>query len=143
MYRLVYTKAVCLLVSLFVCASSVFSQDFSDNEIKKNVTPINESLKQLNLLNPKTFEYNTGEYRHLDLPSGGQYGFITEEFQQVFPQLVYKKPLSFMSGKNSYKNATVKTINLQGLIPVLIASIKEQQEQITALKKEVEALKRR
>jgi hypothetical protein len=46
-----------------------------------------------------------------------------------------------MVGKNLYKNATVQSIDLEGLVPVLIASIKQQQAQIDQLRMEVEALK--
>jgi hypothetical protein len=144
MERILYAvKAVCLVVIFSLTTQFAFSQDLRDRDIKKNISPISDPLKKLTSLNPTMFEYNTGQYRHLDLPGGGHYGFITEEFQQVFPGLVYKKPYSYMVGKNSYRNATVKTINLEGLIPVLIASIKEQQSEINALRAEVESLKRR
>ena len=48
-----------------------------------------------------------------------------------------------MTGKNLFRNTTTKQINLEGLIPVLIASIQEQQAEINALRAEVEALKKK
>jgi hypothetical protein len=48
-----------------------------------------------------------------------------------------------MFGKNSYRNATLKTIDELSLIPVLVASIKEQQLQIEKLTSELEILKSR
>lgn len=136
-------KVICLLVIFAVFAKKTQAQDLSDREIKTNVSAIQNPLQQIRSLDPKVFEYNTGKYKHLQLPGGTHYGFISEEFQQVFPGMVYKKPYSYMSGKNSYRNATVQTINLESLIPVLIASIKEQQVQIDQLRSELEAVKRR
>lgn len=122
-------------------AQLAFSQTLSDNELKKNVTPIESPLKSVISLEPKAFEYKTSDYSYLKLPKGEHYGFITEEFQQVFPALVTSESRSYMQGKNMFKRATTKTVDLEGLIPILVASIKEQQSEINLLKKEVEALK--
>lgn len=132
-----------LIIIFVLIAHLAISQDLSDNDIKKNAVPIQEPLKQITSLNPQKFEYNRSKYDHLQLPAGSHYGFIAEEFQQVFPALVYRKSHSYMVGKNAYRNAQVKTINLEQLIPVLIASIKEQQMQLDALKAEIEMLKRK
>lgn len=138
-----YFKSVILSVVALTGLQQVQAQDLTDNMIKTNVSHISEPLKVITSLQPMTFEYNTRQYSHLKLPSGRQYGFMAEDFQQVLPGLVHKKPYSFMSGKNSYRNATVKTIDMESLVPVLIASIKEQQTQIDQLRAELEALKRR
>jgi hypothetical protein len=142
MYRYIY-----IILSTFIfCAvinQSAAAQDLSDQDIKTNISPIADPLQQITSLNPKAFQYNTGKYKHLSLPSGIHYGFIAEEFRQVFPGLVHRKPYSYMVGKNLYKSATVPTINLEELIPVLIASIKQQQAEIDQLKLEMEKLKKR
>ena len=119
-----------------------FSQTITDSQIKKNVTGINASLQKLAQLNPKTFEYETEKYKHLKLDRGIKYGFIAEEIQQVFPDLVGQKNVSYMFGKNSYRDTKIKTIDESSLIPVLVAAIQQQQEQIEKLKVEVEALKK-
>ena len=143
MYRISALGKFTLVILFVISAQLAFSQDLSDNEIKKNAVPIQEPLKQITSLNPQKFEYNRDKYNHLQLPVGSHYGFIAEEFQQVFPALVYRKSQSYLVGKNSYRNAQVKTINLEQLIPVLIASIKEQQIQLDALKAEIEQLKKK
>lgn len=143
MYRISSLGKSTLVIIFILTAQVTISQDLSDSEIKKNAAPIQEPLKQITSLNPQKFEYNRDKYDHLELPVGSQYGFIAEEFQQVFPALVYRKSHSWMAGKNLYRNAQVKTINLEQLIPVLIASIKEQQMQLDALKAEIELLKRK
>ena len=142
MYNISSLGKSTLVILFVIIAQHSISQDLSDNEIKRNAVPIQEPLKQITSLNPQKFEYNTDKYDHLLLPVGSHYGFIAEEFQQVFPSLVYRKSHSWMVGKNSYKNAQVKTINLEQLIPVLIASIKEQQMQLNALRAEIEILKK-
>lgn len=136
-------RSLCLFVGIMLAAQQSFSQTLSDNEVRKNIAPIPEPLKQITSLDPVIFEYNTGRFGHLKLPAGSQYGFMTEEFEDVFPALVYKKSHSYMAGKNLYRNAVLKGIDMEGLIPVLIASIKEQQLQIDQLRTEIEALKKR
>ncbi len=119
------------------------AQQLKDEAIKTNITPIENPLQVVNSLQPLSYEYKTGQYKHLKLPSGTHYGFMAEDFQQVLPGLVYNKAYSYASGKNSTRNATIKSIDMESLIPVLIASIKEQQVQIEQLRAEVEALKRK
>lgn len=131
-----------LFFTLFILsAQTVFSQSLTDEEIKKNITSIDEPLKNITSLEPRKFEYNTGDYSHLKLPKGAHYGFITEEFQQVFPAMINKTQYSYMEGKNFYKKATVKSVDMEELIPVLVAAVKEQQTQIEQLKAEIKELK--
>jgi peptidoglycan hydrolase CwlO-like protein len=122
-------------------AQQSFSQNLSDKDIKKNVAPIESPLKALVSLEPKAFEYKTSDYSYLKLPKGEHYGFIAEEVQEVFPALVTSESHSYMQGKNRFKRATTKSVDLEGLIPILVASIKEQQAEIDQLKKEIESLK--
>lgn len=136
-------KKTSLVVVMVFVSIIAYSQKLYDNEIKKNITSINNSLQKLTQLQPRTFEYKTDQYKHLKLESGKQYGFLAEDFQQIFPELVREKSTSYMFGKNSYRNATVKTIDELSLIPLLVASIKEQQLQIDKLTAELEILKSR
>jgi len=143
MYRISSLGKSTLVIIFVITAQLAISQELKDNEIKRNAVPIQEPLRHITQLNPQKFEYNRDKYGHLQLPGGSHYGFIAEEFQQVFPSLVYRKSHSYMVGKNAYRNAQVKTINLEQLIPVLIASIKEQQMQIDVLRAEIEMLKKK
>ena len=47
-----------------------------------------------------------------------------------------------MFGKNAYRDANMKTVDEASLIPLLVASIKEQQQQIEELKAAVAELKK-
>lgn len=137
------SKYLCVVLFSSVIAQSSSAQSVSDKQIKKNVSTISEPLKSVTALEPRVFEYNTAQFSQLHLPQGTQYGFISEEFQQVFPELVSQKNYSYMQGKNSYKRAAVKTVDMEGLIPVLVASIKEQQKEIDQLRIELDELKKK
>ncbi|HRO45797.1 tail fiber domain-containing protein [Agriterribacter sp.] len=131
-----------MVFSLLITAAAGYGQDIPDHSIKKNIEAINDPLHKITQLDPKQFEYNAGSFKHLRLKAGKQYGFIAEDIQAVFPHLVNEKPVSYRYGKNVYRNATIKTIDETGLIPVLVASIKEQQHEIEKLKSEMLELKR-
>lgn len=136
-----HSKKIFFSVFFSGIAISMSAQTVSDNEIKKNVTEISTPLQRLVQLEPKVFEYNTEKYKHLKLKSGKTFGFMSDNMQQVFPELVTTKHSSYMFGKNVYRDTKVKTIDETSLIPVLVASIKEQQAEIEKLKKDIEELK--
>lgn len=140
-YKFWLVKA--LVISLVVIGSSKsgFSQSIEDNDIKKNITPIHNPLERLIQLEPKTFEYDKAKFKNLKLPSGKQYGFIAENVQQVFPGLVGYKNYSYSIGKNSLRTAKIKIMDAESIIPILVASIKEQQEMIDKLREEITEMK--
>jgi len=131
-----------ITLSLFL-STAVFSQTLNDQQTKLNINSISNPVHKLTQLQPISFEYNTKQYKQLNLQAGKQYGFLAENIQAVFPELVKEKRIPYMLGKNNYKNATISTINETSLIPVLVASIIEQQQQINQLKTEIEELKNR
>lgn len=131
------------LFFLFGTASLVNAQSISDQEIKTNIQSISQPLQKLSSLEPQVFEYNTKRFAHLSLPKGVQYGFMTENVEKVLPGAVNTTRYSFMKGKNSYQQTLVRSTDLQSLIPLLVASIKEQQTQIDALKVELDILKKK
>lgn len=131
-----------ITLSLFI-STVAFSQALNDQQTKLNINSISNPVHKLTQLQPISFEYNTKQYKQLNLQTGKQYGFLAENIQAVFPELVKEKRIPYMLGKNNYKNATISTINETSLIPVLVASIIEQQQQINQLKTEIEELKNR
>ncbi|TDO28269.1 tail fiber domain-containing protein [Sediminibacterium goheungense] len=118
------------------------SQDMSDTELKKYIRPVNDATSQLGKLKPQAFEYKAEYNKSLKLPAGRQFGFGIENVEAVFPQLIKSKTISYTAGKNFFKQAYVKEVEMEGLIPVLVASVKELQEQILQLKAEIQALKK-
>ena len=112
-----------------------------DASLKTNVSTLTNSLDYIKALQPKRFEYNTTTFSHLKLPHGKFHGFLIEEFQQVFPYMVTRRPLSFTSGKNASQTAVIHDIDQEKLVPVLVAAIQEQQVQIKELQEELAQLR--
>lgn len=132
-----------VLLALSSFTSVAFAQTkVSESELKKNVTPISGALTVVNRLEPVTYNYNTELLKGVKLPSGTQYGFNTDNVQSVLPGVVRTESKLFPAGKGSMQSADVKTVDLQSLVPVLLGAIKEQQQQIDALKAEVQSLRR-
>jgi hypothetical protein len=131
-----------ITLGLFISTATI-AQTINDEQTKLNVASISNPVERLSQLKPISFEYNTKQYKFLNLQSGKQYGFLSENIQAVFPELVKEKRVTYMQGKNNYKSASIANINETSLIPVLVASIVEQQKQIDQLKSEIEVLKRK
>lgn len=131
-----------ITLGLFISTATI-AQTINDGQTKLNVASISNPVEKLTLLKPVSFEYNTKQFKFLNLQTGKQYGFLSENVQAVFPELVKEKRVSYMQGKNNYKSASIANIHETSLIPVLVASIVEQQKQIDQLKSEIEALKRK
>ena len=138
-----YTSQLVFVIMLVLLSSGASAQNLLDAELKKNATSISEALQKLILLEPKSFEFNTSQFKNLQLPGGKQYGFLAEDVQQVFPELIRYRNLNYSTGKNSNRTAKVKTMDMESLIPILVASIKEQQAEIAKLKAELSELKRK
>ena len=131
-----------ITLGLFISTITT-AQTINDEQTKLNVTTISNPVERLSMLRPISFEYNTKQFKFLNLQAGKQYGFLSDNIQAVFPELVKEKRVTYMQGKNNYKNASIASINETSLIPVLVASILEQQKQIDQLKSEIDALKKK
>ena len=140
-YNYNFLKTALLSFILMSFSGIAYSQKIEDTEIKKNITAIDNSLERLLKLEPKIFEYNTLKYKDLQLPAGKQYGFIADNLQTIFPDLITYRNFSYSVGKNSFRTAKVKEIDVESMIPILVASIKEQHNEIEKLKTEINALK--
>ena len=134
-----YLKSLMLLFAVVLTAfvSTAYAQNVSDTEIKTNVVGISNALAKLKQLEPVTYEYNTHKYKQLDLAEGKKYGFLSENIQAVFPEMVQNRHIPYMASKNSYKDLVVKKMDTESLIPVLVASIKELETEIVKLKAEL------
>ncbi len=119
----------------------------SDRKLKKNIKPLQGALEKLLQLSPKTYEYRTSEFSYMNLVHGKQMGFVAQDVETVFPELVSKIKHPKSQGKTT-EFEEYKAINYTGLIPVLAGAIQEQQQQIKQqqqmideLKNEIELLK--
>jgi hypothetical protein len=95
----------------------------SDRRLKDHITPITSPLWKLLQLEGVTFDWKSGDRR-------GQHdvGVIAQDVEKVLPEAV-------RTDANG-----MKAVDYPKLVPLLIASIKEQQSQIDALTKRLEAL---
>ncbi|MFT3681469.1 MAG: tail fiber domain-containing protein [Ferruginibacter sp.] len=141
MITIYHIKKAFLFVTVLFLTVAVKAQKITNTELTKTIQPVNNSLEKLVKLNPSIFEYDTKKFKHLNLKQGMQYGFVAEEVQLVFPELVKEKSIPFMFGKNTYRDASIKTVDESSLIPVLVASVKELQLQVESLKTELEKIK--
>lgn len=96
----------------------------SDARLKTNINTMTGSLDNILKLRGVTFNWKESSN-----PTKTQYGFIAQEVEKVFPDLVGTDSNGF------------KTVNYSGVIPVLTEAIKTQQEEIESLKSENEQLK--
>ncbi|NJO01930.1 MAG: tail fiber domain-containing protein [Bacteroidia bacterium] len=94
----------------------------SDKRFKKDIQPVTKALSKINQLTGVGYSYRTEEFAKSNLPAGKSLGFIAQDIEKVFPELVHRNAEGYMS------------VNYDGLIPVLVEAIKEQQAQIEELK---------
>ncbi len=132
------------VVALFLAfnTSSTQAQQISDKEIKKNTTPISNSLAAVTRLEPVTYEFNRDEFKQLNLPGGTHYGFTADNVKQVLPSAVTTDAKWYTAGKNSQRSVTVNSVDLEKIVPLLVGAVKEQQAEIGELRAEIQKLKK-
>ncbi|MDN3587982.1 tail fiber domain-containing protein [Pedobacter aquatilis] len=122
----------------FVAASFTLSaQEVAQN----NVKPVNNSLEMVSKLQPVSFNYDKAWAERLKLPSTPQYGFVGADAKAAVPSVVAVQAKQYPAGKNAFNSATMTKVDYERLIPLLVGSIKEQQQQIDELKQELQSLK--
>ena len=89
----------------------------SDARLKSNIISLGSTLAKLLIIDGKSYTMKANE-------SQSKIGLLAQDVQKVFPGLVKT---------TNDKNKTL-SVNYQGLIPVLINAIKEQQKEIKELK---------
>jgi hypothetical protein len=102
----------------------------SDQRLKENIQDLDVGLNAVMALKPRKFDWKAGKGKDIK----GDRGFIAQEFEQVFPDLIdeWKDPAP--EGEAPYKSVR------QDLIPVLVKAIQEQQAIINDLRARVAAL---
>ena len=105
----------------------------SDRKFKENIKDIDSAIESLNNLMPRT--YNFIDTNKIVLSQGKQYGFIAQELEEIFPELIkeVKKPV-FDNEGNITEYLEYKSVNYIGLISVLTASIQELSKEVEDLK---------
>ena len=96
-------------------------------------------------LNPVSYRFRSAEYASLRLPVKAQMGFIAQEIQGVFPELVNSGQTANSPDGESFN---IQTVGYIKLIPALTAALQEMhhtqlelRQQIVRLKQDLSTLK--
>jgi hypothetical protein len=123
--------------------------DVSDERFKENLSLFSGVLEGISRLNVYNYTFrNDGDAALMNLDHGTQTGFVSQELEKIFPELVRTDynlvTLPHEGDVNSptgYVKIEYKGINYIGMVPYLTQAIKEQQEIIEDLRLELEMLK--
>lgn len=105
----------------------------SDATLKKNILPLKNCLDKVLNLQGVSFEWNKDVSPYVGRGKESDIGLIAQDVEKVLPELVFETELSDL-------DHTVKNVNYDKMVSVLIEAIKEQQEQINSLKETVQEL---
>ena len=113
-----------------IFATSTTISAISDQRFKENIVDLDVGLNAIMALKPRKFDWKAGKGKD----KKNDRGFIAQEFEQVFPDLIdeWKDPAP--EGEEPYKSVR------QDLIPVLVKAIQEQQTIIQSLTARIAAL---
>ena len=122
--------------SVYNYSNTTAWQQTSDIKIKENVNTLSNSLTTLLNLRPVTFDYkeefsNSVNWENNDRLNN--FGFIAQEFEEVFPEYVGSS-----ERRINGEFETLKNIDTSHLVPYLVKAIQEQQTLITALQEKLE-----
>ena len=111
----------------------------SDSRLKKDIKKEISTLDKLKDLNPVSYKFiDNDKSLKLNLPTNLQHGFIAQELEKVYPELVVDLLHPQFNEKNEQIGTkTLKAINYIGLISILTGSIKEMSEKIVKLEEKL------
>ena len=134
-------RAISFTFAAFLVTASlqISAQEVAQN----NVKPVTNSLETVAKLQPVSFNYDKAWAERLKISPKQQYGFVGTDAKAAVPEIVTIKAKDYTVGKNAYRSATLTKVDYESLIPLLVGSIKEQQQQIDALRQEIQSLKSR
>ena len=109
-----------------------FFSNPSDIILKDNIVEISTELSDnIMKLKPTQFTFKT------DLTKKIHYGFIAQEFETQFPELVVNKPDNNNNHYHIHNKRDIKAINYLEVIPLLVSQIQKMQSEIDELKTQI------
>ncbi len=141
--KTLYLIVFSVLLSTLISTNTLLAQQINADDLKTNISKVKDGISTIKLLEPITFQYDSKKSKELgnQLPTGNQLGFLQSEVSKNYPDLIKTNSFLTSAGKNSTKVNKVAEVDKTELIPVLVAAIQEQQEQIESLRKEIIELK--
>ncbi|MBO3116812.1 tail fiber domain-containing protein [Winogradskyella sp. DF17] len=109
----------------------------SDRKLKTNIQSVSNAIESITQLNPKSYTIKQEYIEKMNMSALPQMGFIAQELQQVFPNLVTNNVHPGRTKKD--QKIEYLGVNYIGLIPILTAGIKEQQEIIQQQQQTIQA----
>jgi hypothetical protein len=104
------------------------SHPYSDSRLKIDIADIANPLEEVLALRGVRYRWNTKEFPAMFFGDKPQIGFIAQDVEQVYPELVTTAP-------NGYK-----MVDYARLTPILVEAMREQQVIIVSLEQRVSAL---
>jgi hypothetical protein len=121
-----------------VTVSGTFSNP-SDERLKENINPLSSVTDKIMLVSVNTYNFKK-EFSNLNLPQVKQYGFLAQNLQKIFPELV-QTVVDKSKGENNLFE--YKTVNYLGMIPILTKALQEEHTQRIQTEQELQDLKQR
>lgn len=94
----------------------------SDERLKTDIAHIDNAVSKLEQINGYTYRW-----KDTQLDERRQSGVLAQEIEKVFPEMVTANPEG------------IKTVNYSALIPYLLEAIKDQQNQINELRRQLKS----
>jgi len=113
-----------------VFATNTTITGISDERLKENIRDLDDGLDVVLALKPRKFDWKEGKGKDIK----DDRGFIAQEFEQVFPDMIQEWKDPAPEGEEPYKAVNAN------LIPTLVKAIQEQQEIIGKLEARLAAL---
>jgi len=99
----------------------------SDARYKKNIAPLGNALESILNLRGVSYDWDKAKFPNQNFGKDNQMGFIAQEIEQIFPQLVMTAPDGY------------KAVNYIGVIPVLVEAVKTLKKDNDAKLKQKDA----
>ena len=97
----------------------------SDSRYKRNVTTLDNALNSVLALRGVSYDWDRAKWPGKNFSEGRQIGFIAQEVEKIFPELVQTD------------NDGYKSVMYANAVPILVEAIKAQQKQIDDLKTQI------
>jgi len=103
----------------------------SDENLKSDIQDLNSTIDKVMQLNPRTYTWNQSASNTLQLPEGQDLGFVAQEVEELYPELV--KSFRTMPERNEETGELIHEseewlgIKYNGFFPILTKAIQEQQ----------------
>ena len=122
------------------------TNNISDQRLKENIATITDPITKIKALKGRTFTWKSEAL----MRPGTQYGFIAQEVESTISDLIvddtgiriFDKDNNLLSGDSTLPEggSYAKSVNVNGIVPVLVEALKEAITEIETLKTKVTAL---